>query len=95
LKIHGNFRKSRDTTGINDTSGKFATGVNNTSINGTVATFATFTAGVVDTGGKFATGVNVTGSNFAARVHQQHRWQIMGTRSNCLHLKVYLKKKFI
>ncbi len=37
-KICGDMRKSRCTTGINNTGGKFATG----------------TAGVVDTGGKFA-----------------------------------------
>jgi hypothetical protein len=47
LKIHGNVRESRCTTGINDTGGQFATGVNNTS--GKIA------AGINDTGGKFAT----------------------------------------
>ena len=40
-------RKSRCTTGINDTGGKFATGVNDTG--GKIA------AGINDTGGKFAT----------------------------------------
>ncbi len=44
-------------SGIVDTGGKFATGINNTS--GTAAKFA---AGVPDTGGKFATGVFDTGS---------------------------------
>jgi hypothetical protein len=39
--------------------------------------FATGTAGVVDTGGKFVTGVV----------------EIMGTISDCLHLKVNLKAK--
>ncbi len=56
-KIRGDIRKSRCTTGINDTGGKFATGVNHT------ANFATSFAGVVDTEGKFATGVNDTGGN--------------------------------
>jgi hypothetical protein len=40
-------RKSRCTTGINDTGGKFATGINDTSTK--------------DNGSKFATGVNNTG----------------------------------
>ncbi len=44
-KIREDICKSRCTTGINDTGGKFASG----------------TAGVVDTCGKFATGVNDTG----------------------------------
>ncbi len=49
LKIRGNIRKSRCTTGSDDTSGKF---------------FHIFTS-VVDTGGKFANGVNNTGRKFA------------------------------
>jgi hypothetical protein len=44
-KIRGDICKSRCTTGINDTGGKFASG----------------TAGVVDTCGKFAAGVNDAG----------------------------------
>ncbi len=44
-KICGDIRKSRCTTGINDTGGKFATGVNDTG--GKIA------AGINDTGGKF------------------------------------------
>ncbi len=52
-KIRGDIRKSRCTTGINDTGGKFATGVNDTG--GKIA------AGINDAGGKFATGVNDTG----------------------------------
>ncbi len=44
-KIRGDIPRSRCTTGINDTGGKFATS----------------TTGVVDTGGKFATGVSDTG----------------------------------
>jgi hypothetical protein len=51
-KIRGDIGKSRCTTGINDTGGKFATSF----------------ASVVDTGGKFATGVNDTGGKFAAGV---------------------------
>jgi hypothetical protein len=43
-------------TGVNDTGGKFATGVNNS--RGLVAKFA---AGVVVTGGKFATSFGDTG----------------------------------
>jgi hypothetical protein len=41
--------------GVNDTGGKFATGVIDTGRN-----FPNFAAGIVDTGGKFATGVNNT-----------------------------------
>ncbi len=55
-KICGDIRKSRCTTIINDTCGKFATGINDSGIN-----FATSSAGVVDTGGKFATVVNNAG----------------------------------
>jgi hypothetical protein len=44
--------------GINDTSGKFATGSTTPAAN-----FATRFPGVVDTGGKFATGVNNTAGN--------------------------------
>jgi hypothetical protein len=47
LKICGDIRKTRSTTGINDTGGKFAPGVNDT-------------GGVNDTSGKFSTGVNDT-----------------------------------
>jgi hypothetical protein len=53
LKIRGDIRKSRCTTGINNSSGKFATCINKTG-----GKFAIGTAGVVDTGGKFATGVH-------------------------------------
>jgi hypothetical protein len=44
-KIRGDNRKSRCTTGINDTGRKFATGVNDTG--------RKFAAGINDTGGKF------------------------------------------
>jgi hypothetical protein len=53
LKICGDIRKSRCTTGINDTSGIFATNF----------------ASVVDAGGKFSNGVNDTGGIFAAFVN--------------------------
>jgi hypothetical protein len=50
LKLLGDIRKSRGTTGINDTGGKFAT------------VFASkFATGVKDTSGKIATGVVATG----------------------------------
>ncbi len=55
MKILGDIRKSRCTTGINDTGGKFATSVNDTG--GKFATSinnATSFASVVDTGGKFS-----------------------------------------
>jgi hypothetical protein len=71
-KIRGDIRKSRCTTGVNDTVGKFATGVNDTGgklppvSTTSEANFATSSACVVDTGGKFATGVNDTGGKFAA-----------------------------
>jgi hypothetical protein len=83
-KICRDIRKSRCTTGINDTGGNFATSF----------------AGVVDTGGKFATSVNYTGSKFANGVNNpgdfatginntgskfatgaRHQWQTMGTIS--------------
>jgi hypothetical protein len=54
-KIHGDIRKSRCTTGVNDTGGKLPP-VSTTP----AANFATSSACVVDTGGKFATGVNDT-----------------------------------
>ncbi len=66
-KIHGDIHKSRCTIGINDTGGKFATGVNNTGGNlppvstTPAANSATSFASVIDVGGKFATGVNDTG----------------------------------
>jgi hypothetical protein len=47
LNIRGDICKSKCTTGINDTGGKFAS----------------YTASVVDTSGKFATGDNDTGGN--------------------------------
>jgi hypothetical protein len=53
LKIRGDIRKSRCTTGINNTG----------------ANFAASSPCVVDTGGKFATGVNDTGGKFAAGVN--------------------------
>ncbi len=52
-KIRGDIRKSRCTTGINDTGGKFATGLNDAG--GKIA------AGINNPGGKFATGINDTG----------------------------------
>jgi hypothetical protein len=65
LKIHRDIRKSRCTTGINHTGGKFATGANDTATAKLppvspipAANFATNFASVIDTGGKFATGVN-------------------------------------
>ncbi len=58
-KIHGDIRKSRCTTGVNDTGGKFATSVNT---GGKIATG-------IDTGGKFATGINDTGVKFVAGVN--------------------------
>ncbi len=59
-KILGDIRKSRCTTGINDTGGKFATSVPLVSTT-PAAHFSTSFASVVDTGGKFATGVNDAG----------------------------------
>jgi hypothetical protein len=57
--------------GVNDTGGKFAIGINNTSGPGgknlppvsltLVGKICRFAAGVVDTGGKFSTGVVDTG----------------------------------
>ncbi len=56
LKILGDIRESRCTTGINDTGGKFANGVNDTC--GKIA------AGINNVGGKFATGISDTGGKF-------------------------------
>ncbi len=62
LKIRGDIRKSRCTTGVNDTGGKFATGVKLPPVSTTsVANFATSFPCAVDTGGKFAAGVNDAG----------------------------------
>jgi hypothetical protein len=55
-KIPGDISKSRCTASINYTSGKFATGVNDTG--GKIA------ASINETDGKFATGINDTGSKF-------------------------------
>ncbi len=63
-KMCEDVRKSRCTTGINDTGGKFATGINDT-----VGKFCHQFASVVDTGSKFATGVNDTGSKFVTGVN--------------------------
>ena len=64
-KIRGDIRKSRCTTGINDTGGKFVTGVNDTGSK--IA--AGINDSVVDTGGKFAADVNDTGGKFATGVN--------------------------
>jgi hypothetical protein len=79
--ILGDIRKSRCTTGINETGGKFATGVNDTG--GKIAARVNYIGGKFVTGMltpatnfangttgfvlfcKFATGVNDTGSKFA------------------------------
>jgi hypothetical protein len=45
--------------------------------------FAIGISGVTDTGGKFST----------PALPVRHQWQIMGTISDCLHLKVNLKEK--
>ncbi len=50
--------------------------------------FVTGATGVIDTGGKFAIGVNDTDDK-----RQRHQSQIIGTKSDCLHLKVNLKEK--
>jgi hypothetical protein len=63
LKIRGDIRRSRLTTGVNDTGGNLPP-VSTT----LVKLVAKFAAGVVETGGKFATGVVDTGGNFAAGV---------------------------
>jgi hypothetical protein len=52
-------------TGINDTGGKIAAGINEKP----VANFATSFTSIVDTGGKFATGVINTGGKFSASVN--------------------------
>ncbi len=82
-KIRGDIRKSRCTTGINDTSGKFATATTLPPVSTTlVANFPTSFASVVDTGGKFATGVNDTGSKFGTGVNDTggKQWEQL---SNC------------
>jgi hypothetical protein len=54
-EIRGDIRKSRCTTSVNDTGGKFATGICS------LILFQLFATGVNDTGGKFAAGVVDTG----------------------------------
>jgi hypothetical protein len=49
------------------------------------------TTSINNTGSKFATGINDTSSKFATG--GQDTWQIMGTLSECLNLKVNLKTK--
>jgi hypothetical protein len=69
-KICGDTRKSRCTTGlndtgVNDTNEKCSASVNySTQFNETGSKFSHRTAGVVDSGGKFATGINDTAVNF-------------------------------
>ncbi len=87
-------RKSRCTTGINNTGGKIAAGINDTEANlppvstTQAANFATIFASVVDTGGKFVTGVNDARGKLppvsttpAANCHRckGHLWWTMGT----------------
>jgi hypothetical protein len=56
-------------TGVADTRGKFATGINNTTDTG-----GKFSTGVVDTGGKFAPGVVDTGGQpLAANISANFR----------------------
>jgi hypothetical protein len=75
LKIHGDIRKSRCTTGVNDTGGKLppvsmTPAANLPPVSMTpAANFATSPPCAVDTGGKFATGVNDSGGKFAAGVN--------------------------
>ncbi len=89
VKVHHRCRRHRQqnfatsSPCVVDSGGKFATGVN-------------------DTGGKFAAGVNDAGGKLPRyqrhrrqichRCHW-HRWQIIGTISGCIHMKVNLKVK--
>jgi hypothetical protein len=59
-------RKSRCTTGINDTGRKFAT-----SFTSVVDTDGEFATGVKNTGGKFAAGVNNTGGKYGNNIRLQ------------------------
>ncbi len=74
-KIRGDIRKSRCTTGVNDTGSKLlpvstTPAANLPPVSTTpAANFATSFPCAVDTGGKFATGVNETGGKFAAGVN--------------------------
>ncbi len=80
-KIRRDIRKSKCTTGVNDTGGEFATGGKLPPVSTTpaanlppvsttpAANFATSSPCVVNTGGKFATSVNDTGGKFAAGVN--------------------------
>ncbi len=69
-KIRRDIRESRCTTGVNDTGGKIAAGINDAGGSDTGANFSTIFASVVDTSGKFAAGVNDTGGKFATGVNQ-------------------------
>jgi hypothetical protein len=79
LKIRGDILKSRCTTGINDTGGKFATGI----------------SGISDTVVKLPPVLLVLLKPVAKFAHrsQQYCWQIIETISDCLQFKVNLKKK--
>jgi hypothetical protein len=74
LKIRGYIRKSRCTTGINNTGCKIDAGINDTggkfaTVSTTPATnFANSFASVVDTGGKFNADVSDSGGKFATGV---------------------------
>ncbi len=64
-KIRGDIRKSRCTTGLNDTGGKFATGVNDTG--GKFATFVNYTSG------KFPRVKDTDGASWAANISANFR----------------------
>ncbi len=83
-KIHGDIGTSRLTTCINDTSGKFATGVNHTA------------TGINDIGGKFCHQFHWFFWYRWQICHRcrWHRWKTMRLISGCRYLKVNLKAKF-
>ncbi len=93
-KIRRYIRRSRLTTGINDTGGKFATGVNDTG--------SKIAAGINDTGGKFIYMLSLLSKGvptkllkffwlkifFICHQCQRHRWSIL----SCEYLSEFSKK---
>ncbi len=80
-KIRGDIRKSRCTTGVNDTGGKFATGVND--IGGKLPPVSTTPVANCHRYQRHRRQI--------CRRCRWHRWQIMKTVSGCRHFKVNFK----
>ena len=97
LKNRGDIRKSRCTTGVNDTGGKFATGVNDTG--GKLPPVSTTPAAnlppvllvLLIPVANLPPVSTIPAANLP--ICQRHRWQTKGLISGCRYLKVNLKAK--